>query len=140
VWRGGTLFEQSFCRGAATGPMASRPAGRGAPASGTRVEFKFDAAVFSPGVAWEPETIAARLRELAFLNPAATLRLRVVGGKPAGGRRRRTGGAGSGDEEPGGACGNGVAAPAAPAAGGGVDAEGWQVFHYEGGLQEYVQW
>ncbi len=113
--------------------------------------------MFAEGVAWEPETVAARMRELAFLNPAATLRLRVTGGKgkaaAAKPRRRRSSAAASADEDDG---GDGSSARGAVAGSSGidmgsirkdgaavkgvVDAEGWQVFHFEGGLQEYVQW
>jgi DNA gyrase/topoisomerase IV subunit B len=147
VWRGDSAFEQSFCRGAATGPLASRRAGPGEPRSGTRVEFLFDRTVFSQGVAWEPETVVARLRELAFLNPSATLRLRTAGGKAAaaGARRRRETDGASGDEGRGGGGGSGgggggSGAGAAADTANGAGEEGWQVFHYEGGLQEYVQW
>jgi len=143
--------------------MTDRPATPAEPRSGTRVEFIFDPTVFAAGVAWDPETVAARMRELAFLNSAATLRLRVTGGKgsaaAAGGagkatrRRRRSSAAQSGDEDEGASSGsrNGKVAGGGAidmssigkdggVVKGAVDAEGWQVFHFEGGLQEYVQW
>ncbi|GBF92793.1 DNA gyrase subunit B [Raphidocelis subcapitata] len=158
VWRGGTAFEQSFSRGAALAPLASRAAAPGEPASGTRVEFEFDRTVFAAGVAFDPETVASRMRELAFLNPAATLRLRVIGGGRGRGaaaaqrRRARAGGDESGaDSDDGGGGGNGGGGGGGgidlSAIGGdgqlraaAVDAEGWQVFHFDGGLREYVQW
>ena len=162
VWRDGRAYSQSFSRGAAAAPMAAAPAAPGAPRGGTRVEFLYDAAVFAPGVAWDPELVAARLRELAFLNPSATLRLRVTGGGKDGGgpegaaaarkRARRAAGAASSDEDEagagagaGGSAGGGAISLAAidadaAHARGVVDAEGWRVFRFEGGLREYVAW
>ncbi|KIZ02399.1 DNA gyrase subunit B [Monoraphidium neglectum] len=166
VWRGGRAYCQTFSRGAPQSAMTDRPTVRGEPTSGTRVEFSFDRTVFAAGVAFDPEIVAARLREIAFLNSAATLRLRVTGGKqpaaihpvvvhsaPAAAPKRRrstkaaAGEADGGVDETGAAAaaaaeasnGNGTAAAVGPL-GGAVDAEGWQVFHFEGGLQEYVQW
>lgn len=150
VWRGGRAFTQSFSRGAATAPMSERAAAAGEPASGTRVEFVFDRTVFAAGVAFDQETIVARLRELAFLNRAATLRLRFGSGPKAaasgGGaaakapaQRRRSSAAADEDGGNGGSSSSGVAGGGGIVMGA-VDAEGWQVFHFEGGLQEYVQW
>ncbi|KAI8466431.1 MAG: DNA topoisomerase [Monoraphidium minutum] len=145
VWRGGRVFEQSFSRGAAQTAMSDAPAAAGAPTSGTRVEFEFDRSIFAEGVAWDPETVVARLRELAFLNPTATLRLRVAGGKGGGAaaapaRRRRSSTGGEEGGSGGGGGGGGGVVGAGGGLKGGANAEGWQVFHFDGGLQEYVCW
>jgi hypothetical protein len=104
VWRGGRRAWQRYSRGAPLGPLqqealAEELKGR----RGTRVSFRYDDQIFAEGVAFDPDTIRARIRELAFLNSAATLRFRAAPG------------------------------------GGGAGAE-WQVYHYDGGLREYVTW
>lgn len=42
------------------------------------MRFLYDDTIFSKGVAFDPETIRSRLRELAFLNSRATIRFRWV--------------------------------------------------------------
>ena len=87
---------------------------------------------------FDPDTIASRLRELAFLNNAATIRFKAA--KPATKRRAgaaKTNGskaATSSDEDSSDEDSDsdeGVA---------GDPKEGWQVFHYSEGLKEYVKW
>lgn len=133
-----------------------------------QVTFVPDASVFSPGINFDADTIASRLRELAFLNAGATMQLRLLkhglplpvpgsSSKPAQQaaaaadnpkrRSKRTtaqqeaaaaaveaGTVGSNGVEAAGSSGsssNGVAA---------AEQEGWQVFCYQEGLKEYVQW
>ena len=171
VWREGQEHTQSFERGNAIAPLASRPLGEGEDRkrTGTKVAFRYDDEIFSPGVAFEPETIRARLRELAFLNSSATIRFQVIGGssKRAVAAARRA--ALDSAEEEGGADSDGVvgrgvpatasaaddedegektsssastpaALPSSPVPSSTIDAEGWETFHFAGGLEEYVRW
>lgn len=85
---------------------------------------------------FDPDTIVSRLRELAFLNNAATIRFKAA--KPASKRKAgaaKTNGskaATSSDEDSSDEDSDeGVA---------GDPKEGWQVFHYSEGLKEYVKW
>jgi len=119
-----------------------------------------DASVFSPGITFDQDTVASRLRELAFLNAGATMKLRLLkhgqplptagssGGKaaaPADKAQRRSKKSTSQQE-----------AAAVEAAGGALAAsngsngtnggqavaeqQDWQVFCFQEGLKEYVQW
>ena len=123
-----------------------------------QVTFVPDASVFSPGINFDPDTVASRLRELAFLNAGATMKLRLLkNGQPltATGsnkaakqaaaaadkpqrrsKRSTTQEAAAAEADTG---SNGVAA--ASSNGNGVaEQEDWQVFCYQDGLKEYVQW
>jgi DNA gyrase/topoisomerase IV subunit B len=124
-----------------------------------QVTFVPDASVFSPGINFDADTIISRLRELAFLNAGATMKLRLLkngqvlptsGAKQAAAAadkpKRRSKQATAQQEEAGTAAdaaagngadvsGNGAAAAAAVA-----EEQGWQVFCYQEGLKEYVQW
>jgi hypothetical protein len=42
-----------------------------------QVRFLYDPTIFSPTAFYDPDIISSRLRELAFLNPAATLMIRA---------------------------------------------------------------
>jgi hypothetical protein len=123
-----------------------------------------DASVFSAGAAFEPDVIAGRMRELAFLNAGAALKLRVT--KHGAQLLPPPGGSSSSD---------GAAAAAAAAEAGQQQQEqqqrdkpgahrssskrsstaappppqpqqqqqqqlAWQVFHAQDGLREYVEW
>ena len=178
VWREGQEHTQSFERGVALAPLASRPqsaaagegeggagAGAGGSRTGTKVAFRFDDEIFSPGVAFEPETIRARLRELAFLNSAATIRFKVIGGgsKKAVAARRALAfleeeqgdieyddgpatatfddDADGGDDRQGSSSSSSSPSPSSPPVPSSTfDAEGWETFHFAGGLEEYVLW
>ncbi len=74
VLKDGTLYSQRYEQGKPTGPMKSRPAERGHKGSGTVTRFKPDAKIFED-VTFHYETLAGRLRELAFLNSGLTIRL-----------------------------------------------------------------
>ena len=75
VLRDGMIHTQSYERGIPTGPMASKPAERKEKGSGTTVRFMPDPEIFeTTDFHWD--TIASRLRELAFLNSGLTIRLR----------------------------------------------------------------
>lgn len=117
----------------------------------TQVTFVPDAAVFSPGINFDADTVASRLRELAFLNAGATMKLRLLKhGQPlptskvakqaaaaADKAQRRSKRSTSQEAVADGSNGDSAAAAAADA--GGVQQD-WQVFCFQDGLKEYVQW
>ena len=75
VLRDGKLHTQSYVRGVPTGPMTSVPADKKDKGSGTMVRFTPDATIFeTTDFHWD--TVAARLRELAYLNPGLTIHLK----------------------------------------------------------------
>jgi DNA gyrase subunit B len=73
VRRDGKVWRQRFERGKKASDLKS--VGR-AKSTGTVVTFKPDAKVFA-GVEFNPEVMTARLRELAYLNPAAKITFTV---------------------------------------------------------------
>jgi DNA gyrase subunit B len=79
---------------------------------------------------FDPDTIRSRLRELAFLNSRASIFFRALDGKKAPASSSNGSSSGS----------NGSGAPAAAAAAAGPVREGWEIFHYSGGLAEYVRY
>jgi DNA gyrase subunit B len=80
IWRGGLHHRQIYARGVPHSPLTvvgPAPIGPdGAPQRGTRVRFLPDATIFEETIEFENAILAARLRELAFLNRGLTLRLR----------------------------------------------------------------
>ncbi len=75
VLRDGKLYTQSYVRGVPTGPMETRTAEKKDKGSGTLVRFKPDAQIFeTTDFHWD--TIAARLRELSYLNSGLMIHLR----------------------------------------------------------------
>ena len=64
IWRNGQVFQQSYERGA---PLADLEATGTTQRRGTKVTFKADAQIFE-AVEYSFDTLAQRLRELAFLN------------------------------------------------------------------------
>ncbi|MCC7215409.1 MAG: DNA topoisomerase (ATP-hydrolyzing) subunit B [Burkholderiales bacterium] len=75
VLREGKVYGQSYKLGVPTGPMQSRAADKKEKGSGTTVRFKPDATIFEE-TTFHYDTIAARLRELAFLNSGLTIHLK----------------------------------------------------------------
>jgi DNA gyrase subunit B len=75
VLREGKLYTQDYVRGVPTGPMKSRAADKKAEGSGTVVRFKPDAQIFET-TEFHWDTIASRLRELAYLNSGLTIHLK----------------------------------------------------------------
>jgi DNA gyrase subunit B len=75
VLRDGKLYTQDYVRGVPTGPMKTRPAEKKSQGSGTIVHFKPDAQIFET-TEYHWDTIAARLRELAFLNSGLSIHLK----------------------------------------------------------------
>jgi len=74
VLRDGKVYAQEYKKGIPTGPMQVRPADRKDKGSGTIVRFRPDATIFEE-TDFHYDTIAARLRELAFLNSGLTIHL-----------------------------------------------------------------
>lgn len=119
-----------------------------------------DAAVFSPGINFDSDTIISRLRELAFLNAGATVKLRMLkhgvpvpvsgssnskaakqaAAAPDKPKRRSSRQTAAVDAD---AAGSSALAGGSNGSSNGVAAaeqDGWQVFCYQEGLKEYVQW
>ncbi|MFM7675103.1 MAG: DNA topoisomerase (ATP-hydrolyzing) subunit B [Synechococcus sp.] len=69
VHRQGQVHRQRFERGQPIGSLRSEPAATGeAERTGTAVRFLPDLEIFSTGIEFDFPTLAARLRELAYLN------------------------------------------------------------------------
>ncbi|MEQ1831723.1 MAG: DNA topoisomerase (ATP-hydrolyzing) subunit B [Candidatus Eisenbacteria bacterium] len=75
VLRDGKLYSQEYHRGVPTAPMATRPADKKDKGSGTTVRFKPDATIFE-AADFHWDTVASRLRELAYLNSGLTMHLK----------------------------------------------------------------
>ncbi|MBL9031051.1 MAG: DNA gyrase subunit B [Phycisphaerae bacterium] len=76
IHRGGTVYVIGFERGRVARPLSvigPIPAGSARP-TGTRVTFLPDPTIF-PDTTFSYDTLATRLRELAYLNPGVTIRL-----------------------------------------------------------------
>jgi DNA gyrase subunit B len=74
VLKDGTVYFQRYEQGKPTGPMTSKPAEKGRKGSGTTTRFKPDGAVFDE-TEFHWDTLASRMRELAFLNSGLTIKL-----------------------------------------------------------------
>lgn len=153
-----------------------------------QVRFLYDDTIFAKSAAFDVDVLRSRIRELAFLNAGASIRLRAMRGgaplvpalaqkprrKPGSGADRTRGGAaavreeeseegGEPEQEEEGSptwsgrggdgasisgSGDGAAGLASARGGSGVeqphasapDADGWQLFHFDGGLREFVGW
>jgi len=71
--RDGKLYRQRYARGKPTSGVTQ--VGKAA-STGTRVTFKADKEIFTGGIAYSFETLANRLRELAFLNKGLAITLK----------------------------------------------------------------
>ena len=80
---------------------------------------------------FEPDTIVARLRELAFLNSAATINFRAL---PKSSSASKAHGASNGS------AGESSSSESSDEDSHDGHAQPWQTFHYSGGLLEYVKW
>jgi DNA gyrase subunit B len=130
VWRDGKRFDQSFAKGEVQSDLETQdlpPESDGA--KGTRVRFLYDDTIFSSTATFDPDTIRSRLRELAFLNPEATIHFRAKNYNP-----KKS--SGKDDQQ------QGITEPLSEdemtdsnGDGGGA----WEVFHFSGGLAEYVK-
>jgi len=66
VWRGGNIHTQRFERGIPIGELASQPDTE--TRTGTSISFMPDTQIFTTGIEFDYDTLARRLRELAYLN------------------------------------------------------------------------
>ena len=74
VLKDGRIYTQRYEHGKPTGPMKSHDAERGVRGSGTTTRFKPDATIFD-ATEFHYDTLAGRMRELAFLNSGLTIQL-----------------------------------------------------------------
>ena len=72
IWRDGYTWEQEYQKGVPKAPLAK--AGKTAKKTGTKVTFKPDGTIMD-AVEFNYDTLAQRLRELAFLNKGLTITL-----------------------------------------------------------------
>jgi DNA gyrase subunit B len=80
IWRDGYTWEQEYQRGVPKAPLAK--AGKAGKKTGTKVTFKPDATIMS-ALEFNYDTLAQRLRELAFLNKGLTITLTDERAEPA---------------------------------------------------------
>ena len=72
IWRDGSTWEQSYCAGEPTGRL--KKTGSAGRKRGTKVHFKPDTTIFTT-TEYNFDTLAQRLRELAFLNKGLLITL-----------------------------------------------------------------
>src|SRR5690242_17384446 len=72
IWRDGFTWEQEYARGVPKAPLAR--AGKAGRKTGTKVTFKPDVSIMD-ATKFNFDTLAQRLRELAFLNKGLTITL-----------------------------------------------------------------
>ncbi|KAJ0977977.1 hypothetical protein J5N97_013451 [Dioscorea zingiberensis] len=77
VWRGGKEYQQSYSRGKPVTTLTCQllPAELSA-RQGTCIRFWPDKEIFTTSISFDFNTIAGRIRELAFLNPELTITLK----------------------------------------------------------------
>jgi DNA gyrase subunit B len=73
IWREGYTWEQEYARGAPKAPLAK--AGKAGKKTGTKITFKPDMSIMDAPARFNFDTLATRLRELAFLNKGLTITL-----------------------------------------------------------------
>lgn len=145
VWRGAKEFSQRFSKGVPLGLMTEGDQeAEGGFKRATQVKFLNDETIFSPSASFEAEVIRSRLRELAFLNSGSVIRFQalkngvLVPHKPSPSKTNE-------DDvlvKPG-RKGKGASVPTPSAAMGqhiDVPDASWEVFHFDGGIMEYVLW
>jgi len=74
VLKENTVYSQRYEAGKPTGAMKSRPAEKGSRTAGTTTRFLPDPAIFEE-TDFHYDTLAGRMRELAFLNSGLTIKL-----------------------------------------------------------------
>src|SRR6185369_7644166 len=72
IWRGGYTWEQEYRQGQPVSPL--KRAGKSGSKTGTQVTFKPDVSIFTV-TEFNYDTLAQRLRELAFLNKGLKITL-----------------------------------------------------------------
>jgi len=80
IWNGGYTWEQEYQKGVPKAPLAK--AGKAGKKTGTKITFKPDGAIMD-AVIFNYDTLAQRLRELAFLNKGLTITLTDEREEPA---------------------------------------------------------
>jgi DNA gyrase subunit B len=80
IWRDGGTWEQEYERGAPKAPLAK--AGKAGKKTGTKITFKPDSTIMD-ATKFNFDTLATRLRELAFLNKGLTITLTDEREEPA---------------------------------------------------------
>jgi len=73
IWREGYTWEQEYARGTPKSPLAK--AGKAGKKTGTKITFKPDTTIMDAPARFNFDTLATRLRELAFLNKGLTITL-----------------------------------------------------------------
>ena len=157
VWRDGKAHRQRFSRGIPQSELEVSP--DNSFTCGTRVCWRYDDEIFSKNAHFDPEVIKSRLRELAYLNSSATIHFRADTTNAKSdeeGTKRKLAGKKSpvkGSETPSEAWveqeaahlqefsilssisdhSNGRERIVA------ISNDSWDIFHFEGGLAEYVK-
>jgi DNA gyrase subunit B len=72
IWRDGHTWEQEYKKGIPSAPLAK--AGKAGKKTGTKITFKPDSSIMT-ALEFNYDTLAQRLRELAFLNKGLTITL-----------------------------------------------------------------
>jgi DNA gyrase subunit B len=72
IWRDGFTWEQEYKKGIPSAPLAK--AGKAGKKTGTKITFKPDSSIMT-ALEFNYDTLAQRLRELAFLNKGLTITL-----------------------------------------------------------------
>jgi DNA gyrase subunit B len=72
IWRDGYTWEQEYQKGIPQAPLVK--AGKAGKKTGTKITFKADSTIMT-ATEYNFDTLAQRLRELAFLNKGLTIRL-----------------------------------------------------------------
>src|SRR3984957_2476898 len=80
IWRDGYTWEQEYRKGIPQAPL--QKAGKAGKKTGTKIRFKPDATIMDAHE-FNYDTLAQRLRELAFLNKGLTITLTDERGEPA---------------------------------------------------------
>jgi DNA gyrase subunit B len=74
IWRDGFTWEQTYSKGEPTSKL--KKTGAVKQKTGTKVHFLPDKAIFTSGIEYNYDTLAQRLRELAFLNKGLLITLK----------------------------------------------------------------
>jgi DNA gyrase subunit B len=80
IWRDGATWEQEYARGIPKAPLAK--SGKAGRKTGTKITFKPDSSIMD-ATKFNYDTLATRLRELAFLNKGLTITLTDEREEPA---------------------------------------------------------
>jgi DNA gyrase subunit B len=81
IWNKTFTWEQDYEKGAPKGPLTQT--GKAGKKTGTKITFKPDITIMDPPAVFNYDTLAQRLRELAFLNKGLTITLTDERADPA---------------------------------------------------------